>query len=161
MIKIIAAVSQDGVIGKKSTNSIPWNYPEDMKHFRESTKDSIVIMGKQTFLSMGRPLPKRINIVISSTLENVEGVHIVDSMGKAITLAKTFDKEIWIIGGSSIYKEGMNLADEIVLTLIPERVSKDNDKEDLVLFPQINKSLFKNKSMKKIGENLSVITFSK
>ncbi len=81
MIGIIAAVSINGVIGLKKENCLPFSYPEDMKHFRETTKDSIVVMGRNTFESIGRPLPKRENIVISSKELNIPGITCLTSLG--------------------------------------------------------------------------------
>lgn len=140
MIKIIAAVSQNGVIGKN--NDLPWGkdkYPEDMKFFRQMTANSIVIMGRRTFESMGsKPLPKRENILISRKVD--ERLHTFTSLDKAISEYNTEDCQwdIWLIGGAGIYREGMKFAHEIYLTLIPEEVHGDG----LIYFPWIDPSKF-------------------
>lgn len=135
MIKIIAAVDRQGAIGKN--NSIPWSYSEDMKWFRSQTKDSVVIMGKNTLISMGlKSLPKRRNIVVSSELtknwmgnvfnsekRNIETYpSIKTSLNVMLDYPRGESPDVWFIGGSNIYREGMRWAEEIYLTLIPEYI---------------------------------------
>lgn len=142
MIGLIAAVSANGVIGKN--NSIPWNYPEDMKFFRKTTSNKdfppTVIMGRNTFLSMGsRKLPNRRNIVITSK-EIDNGVETYAELWEAIELGCAgTTADIWIIGGANIYKEGMNYAQDIYITEIPDVIEGDN----LVYFPKIDQTKFK------------------
>ena len=145
MIKMIAAVSQNGVIGKD--NEIPWNYPEDKKFFHEMTKESVVIMGRKTFASMNyHHLPKRRNIVITSQVARPPyryhpHTESYSTLNEAIEMvsASAFFKDAWLIGGADIYQEGMAYASEIYLTIIPEVVSGEN----LVKFPWINPTIFK------------------
>ncbi len=156
MIKIIAAVSQNGVIGNRSTNSIPWSYPEDMKFFRMMTSNkmsnalgSTIIMGRKTFESIGsKPLSKRRNVII--THSKIEGIDCFPTVEEAICddiytsppenwEGDVFTKQspsIWLMGGEGIYREGLRYADEIFLTLIPEEVKGD------VYFPWINPDIF-------------------
>lgn len=138
MIGIIAAVSVNGVIGVDG--KIPWNYPEDMKHFRKTTADSVVIMGRKTFESIGRPLPKRRNIVIANVnFAPPEGVETAPTFSRAIAKTINEDKRnIWFIGGASIYEMGMLYADEIVLTQTTDYIRDPN----AVKFPWINPSIF-------------------
>lgn len=136
MIGIIAAVSINGVIGVD--NKLPFNYPEDMKHFRKTTADSVVIMGRNTFESIGKPLPKRRNIVISKTMNPTEGLEIFSSVKLAIEACASETRNIWFIGGASIYEEGMLYADEIVLTQTTDYIRH----HDAVKFPWINPSIF-------------------
>jgi len=152
MIKIIAAVSSNGVIGVN--NSLPFHYPEDLKHFRESTLNSVIIMGRNTFESIGsKPLPKRRNIVISKSKLSVE---CYTSLNEALSQIK--EDNIWLIGGASIYQEGMSVADEIVLTITPDTIYSDN----CVRFPWINPLLFKIKEIRQLSDNgLKVVTYSK
>lgn len=131
MIKMIAACSMNAVIGKN--NSIPWNYPEDMKRFREMTAGSTIIMGRKTWESIGRPLPKRRNIVISSQAIDNPNIECFSSLIQALEHTKE-NENIWIIGGATLYKQGMNVADEIDLTIIPEII----DEKEAVFFPWIN-----------------------
>ena len=158
-IKMIAAVSQNGIIGKD--NAIPFNYPTDMKHFRTITRDSTVIMGKNTFQSIGRPLPKRRNLVVSTTLDPVDGIEIFPTVAEAVHSANypsgehlfspcyTYAENKWFIGGASIYTEGMKYADEIYLTITPDII----EGKDLVRFPWINPKIFSVASTEKFPED--------
>lgn len=138
MIGIIAAVSANGVIGLD--NKLPFDYPQDMKHFRTTTAGATVIMGRKTWESIGRLLPKRRNIVISRNKVDFEGLETFSSLKEAIfsnTLLAT-KSDIWLIGGASIYEEGMEFAEQIVLTLTPDVIKTNN----AVRFPWINPSKF-------------------
>lgn len=120
--------------------TLPWpmdKYPEDMKWFRSQTANSTVIMGRRTWESIAsKPLPKRRNIVI--TKFKIDGIETYTSLNESIEYCKG-DKNIWLIGGGNIYREGMKYATEIYLTLIPEIVNGN----DLVYFPWIDPSKFK------------------
>jgi dihydrofolate reductase len=114
-----------------------------MHHFKQMTENSIVIMGRKTFESIGRPLPKRDNIVITrNNLENY-AIQTYRSVSQAIYMenkksAKN-QKNIWFIGGASIYEEGLLYADKIYLTLVPDYI----DDKNAIKFPWINPSIFK------------------
>ncbi|MDD2486947.1 MAG: dihydrofolate reductase [Candidatus Gracilibacteria bacterium] len=118
MIHIIAAMAgEKRVIGIK--NSLPWNFKEDLKHFKELTTGNIIIMGRKTFESIGRPLPNRINVIITrDNLCTKEGCEVYNSLEEAIDGVKKYDKEIFIIGGGEIYRQSLVLADILDLTLI-------------------------------------------
>lgn len=158
MIKMIVAVSENMVIGKG--NTIPWSYPEDLKHFKKMTLNSTIIMGRNTFESLGsKPLPKRRNVVI--TRGYLLNAITFTNLGIAIEEAKTpkfnvltntqeeVSSDIWLIGGKSIYEEGMRYADEIHITRIPEYI----EGVDVVKFPEIH-SKFILKNREEIAENL-------
>lgn len=139
---MIAAVSANGVIGVD--NKLPFDYPQDMKHFRSTTAGATVIMGRKTWESIGRLLPKRRNIVISHNKVNFEGLETFSNIKDAITDDKFLfttgevEPKIWLIGGSSIYEEGMEFVDQIVLTLTPDVIKA----EGAIKFPWINPSKF-------------------
>lgn len=162
MIKMIAAVSSNGIIGKDG--KIPWDYPEDMKFFRETTKNSIVIMGRGTFESMDcKPLPNRRNIIVQSK-SVYDGSVIVHSnfdtaMTEALTHSEKDKQDIWLIGGASIYEAGMDYASEINLTLIPEVVGGFR----LVRFPWINPAKFRIESTLEFFRDvrLKLVTYKK
>lgn len=131
MIGIIAAVSSNGVVGKNG--KLSWSYPEDLKYFKSQTLNSTIIMGRSTFESMGsKPLPKRTNIVVSSQYIKSDNIIRTTSLDKAILAAK--DENIWLIGGTNIWRDGMKYADKIYLTLIPETIEGDN----LTYFPWVS-----------------------
>jgi dihydrofolate reductase len=163
MIKIIAAVSKDGIIGCEG--SIPWHYKEDFKFFKEKTLGSNIIMGRKTYESIGKPLPGRRNIVISkiSAALNIvdnEGIDLVGSLNEALSLC---NNDAWIIGGSSIYELSMKFADEIYLTLVPKYILSDDRSvlKSYSRFPWIDPSSFKCENYAKLSEELAVIKYTK
>ncbi len=129
MINLIAAMTSKRVIGKD--NEIPWYIPEDFKHFKNTTLDSVVVMGRKTYESIGRPLPKRINIVVSRSLKD-ENVIVSSSLDDALKRAKDFNKEIYVIGGSEIYKQALPLADCLIISWIKK------DYEGNKYFPEVD-----------------------
>lgn len=114
MITHVVAVSKNGVIGKDG--KLPWHFSSDLRFFKQLTTGHTVIMGRVTFDSIGKPLPNRQNIVVSRQAHSVPGVEFAPSISEALKLVK--DKEIFIIGGASIYKETIGLIDAIYLTHI-------------------------------------------
>ena len=117
MISLIVAKSKHNVIGDKGR--IPWHIPNDLKRFKELTTGKTVIMGRKTFESLPKeykPLPNRINIVLSTDKTYQTNCCIVtDDLKKALRKAGS-DKEVFIIGGEQVYKEGLRDADKIYVT---------------------------------------------
>lgn len=113
-IHLIAAVAKNGVIGKDG--QIPWYIPEELQHFKELTTGHTVIMGRRTYESIGRPLPNRQNIVVTSTLDNIPGCQIARSLSEALALAE--QEEIFIIGGAMLYAEALPMADQLDITIV-------------------------------------------
>ncbi len=133
MIAMIAAVAQNRVIGRKG--KIPWDIPEDMKHFRELTMGKIIIMGRRTYEEIGHPLPGRFTYLISSALQvETENCCTVSSLQEA--LRQTVRKDVFVCGGASLYEEGMAHADILYITEIHEEVEGD------VFFPKIDDKIF-------------------
>ncbi|MCA9487588.1 MAG: dihydrofolate reductase [Nanoarchaeota archaeon] len=125
---IIAAVSENNVIGRN--NGLPWEISEDLQHFKELTINHPIIMGKNTYYSIGRPLPKRDNIVMSKSMETKEGLYIARDMQEALDIAGNVDT--YIIGGSQIYELFLPLVRKMELT----RVHKDFEGD--AYFPDVN-----------------------
>jgi dihydrofolate reductase len=146
MLKMIAACSLNGVIGQ-ADNKLPWGneYKEDLLFFRKMTKDSTVIMARRTFDSVGKPLPKRRNIVVSGTVTKIDGAEVYSSFEEAFTQAHC---DGWIIGGASAYQAGLLLAEEIYVTTIPATILG----KGLVYFPYINHHQFSIKETFVISE---------
>jgi dihydrofolate reductase len=124
-ISLIAAVAKNLAIGKN--NQLLWHIPEDFKHFKEKTKGHVVIMGSRTFESLGKPLPNRTNIVIASDKNyQAPGCIMVHSVDEAVVEAKKVEeKETFVIGGGSIYKQFLPLADKLYITLIDKEYEAD------------------------------------
>ncbi len=127
MITIITAMTRNRVIGKR--NALPWYIPEELKLFRKLTSGHTVIMGKNTFHSIEKPLPNRHNIVVSSSEENIEGVDVCRSISEALTKANGYQKEIYIIGGANIYAQFLPIVDRLYISYIK------TDYEGDVFFP--------------------------
>lgn len=121
-ISMIAAMANNRVIG--SENQMPWHLPADLKHFKAVTLGNPVIMGRKTFESIGRPLPGRLNIVISRSGFEAEGVSVVSNPKAALACAGEVD-EVMIIGGGVIYDLFLPLATRLYLTFIQLDVEGD------------------------------------
>ncbi len=122
-MKLICSVAPDLAIGVK--NTLPWNIPDDMKHFRETTSGNTCIMGLNTFRSIGRPLPNRNNIVLSKDPVDIPGVDVVLSIPEAVEKAKSYGVDVFIIGGASIYAQFLPLADEMQLSWVKRSIPGD------------------------------------
>ena len=96
-ISLIAAFSEGRVIGKDG--KIPWTLKEDLKHFRNKTEGCSVVMGRKTFESIGRPLPNRLNIVMTRNPKKLKGVKEVTNREEALKIASSYSEEVFIIGG--------------------------------------------------------------
>ncbi len=116
MLEMIVAHAQNGVIG--NAGDMPWHIPEDLKHFRAVTTGAAVIMGRKTFESIGRPLPKRLNIVITRQADYAaSGCTVVSDLAAALEAAKASERQI-IIGGGEIYRQALPMADRLWITEI-------------------------------------------
>ncbi len=135
---MIAAIGKNRELGKGG--DLVWKISADLKRFKDLTRGHVIIMGRKTFESVGRPLPYRLNIIISSTYKfDHPDVMVFDSLEKSIKFAKNFEskghnkgrEEIFIIGGAQIFEQGMKFADRLYLTLID---AKDKDAD--TFFPE-------------------------
>lgn len=136
MIKLIVAHCKNRGIGYK--NSIPWNHPDDLTYFAKMTKgtgNNAIIMGANTYRSIGRTLPNRHNIILSSTLNNPD-LTIFTSLDDALNACKINNIDtVWIIGGEKVYKEVIekNIINEIHISEINEEYECD------AYFPELPK----------------------
>ena len=131
LVSAIVAVAKDNVIGHD--NQIPWYLPADLSYFKKVTLNHPILMGRNTFHSIGRPLPKRTNIVITrDPWFSAEGVLVAHDIEEALGLAyDTGAAEAFIIGGGQIYAQSMDLWDKIYITEVDIQV------EGSVRFPEI------------------------
>ena len=143
-LSMIAAVGKGNELGKN--NGLIWNIPNDLKFFKEKTIGKTVVMGANTFHSIGKPLPQRKNIVI--THQNIDKVLIYKSIREFLIDYKNKTEEVFIIGGASIYKEFIDYVSTIYLTEIDE-----SDKEADTYFPEFNKQLYEKIILDKNEEN--------
>ena len=131
---MIYAMSPEGVIGVGG--GIPWRYPADLKRFKRLTTGTTVVMGRTTFESIGRPLPGRRNLVVTSRPLAVAGIEAVASLPEA--LARAGDAPLWFIGGARIYAEAMAHVALIDVTYVPDHVAG----ADAVYAPAIDEGTF-------------------
>jgi len=134
IVSIIVAISENRVIGKD--NKLLWHLPADLKHFKDTTIGHTVIMGRKTYDSVGKPLPKRRNIIITRQPITIEGCEVVNSIEAALDLCKSED-EVFIVGGAEIYKQSVKLTDRIYLTIVHKNFDGDS------FFPEIDKTEWK------------------
>ena len=137
MLSHIVAASENNIIG--INNGLPWHLPSDFKYFKNKTWSLPVIMGSNTFESMKKDLPGRINIVVTRRTDwYPKNVFIANNINEAIAKAKESDaKEIFIIGGGKVFKETINLVDRIYLTRVHTKVEGDTS------YPQIDLTKWK------------------
>jgi dihydrofolate reductase len=140
-ISLIAAISENRVIGRD--NALPWHIPEDLKRFKEITKGHPVIMGRKTYESIGRLLPKRTNIIVTRDMGYmVDGAVIVHSLNDALDIVAN-EGEVFIIGGGQIFEQAMKIANKLYLTIVHTEIEGDAYFPD---YSDFNKEVFKKDS---------------
>ena len=119
MIIGIVAVDRHGAIGKGG--KLPWHYSSDMKFFRETTTGHAVVMGRKTWLTLGKPLKNRLNIVLSrdSHIEPRESMIVLTDVEKVIAFDNWVDNDLFVIGGAQIYREFMAHINKWIVTEVP------------------------------------------
>ena len=137
MITVIAAIATNNALGKD--NDLIWHLPADLKRFKKVTTGHYIVMGRNTFESIGRPLPNRTTIIITRNKNYFkEGCLIANSLEQAIEMSKE-EAQVFIIGGAQIYKETIakNLAQQLDITLVHKDFEAD------VYFPEIDAKIWK------------------
>ena len=134
MISLIAAVDEAWGMGKN--NGLLCHLPADLKHFKQITLGKPIIMGRKTFESIGRPLPERLNIVLSTHELSILGATVLPSLGKALALVKD-EPEVMVIGGAHLFQQVLPLAQRIYLTVIHHQFDAD------VYFPKIDEGIWR------------------
>lgn len=125
IISAIVASSENNIIGYK--NEIPWRLSDDLKHFKRITLNHYIIMGRKTYESIKKPLTDRTNIVVTRNKNYIaKGCLIANSINEALNLAAANNqKEVFVIGGGSIYKESLELLDRIYMTVVHANIKGD------------------------------------
>lgn len=145
-ISIIAAIGKNRELGKD--NRLLWHIPEDLKRFKELTSGHPIIMGRKTFESIGKVLPNRTNIVITSDKQKaISGAIVVHSLQEAFRQAQTKlgSEEIFIIGGGQIFEQALSIASKLYLTIVDKTFDADT------FFPDY--SMFTKKTFEQKGES--------
>ena len=130
-VSLIAAIAQNGVIGVDG--DLPWRLPDDLAQFKRHTLGKPVIMGRKTWESLRRPLPKRLNLVITRQPDYAaEGASVLGSLDAALGLARESGaEEAFVIGGAAIYAAALAFADRLVITHVDASVDGDTRFPDL------------------------------
>ncbi len=134
----IVAVSRNHIIGKDG--GLPWDIPEDLQFFRDKTKGHVMIMGRKTYESIGRPLPHRISIIITRNPDyQVPGCFVVQSIDEALALAreKETNGEIFVIGGGQIFRLAMPYIDKLYITVVDVEIEGDAKFPDYADFTNV------------------------
>ena len=157
-INIIVAYCKNYGIGLN--NKLPWSYPEDLKLFAKITKgdgNNAIIMGRKTHESIGKVLPKRHNLILSNTIQHIEGAHVCKNIENALELCKTLRAdEIYVIGGGAVYEEVINK--KLVHKIYATEINKEFECDTFFKLPEtykcINMQTGNNSDLKyKIYEN--------
>lgn len=151
MIIGIVAISENFAIGKDG--KLPWHYRADLKFFKETTTGNAVVMGANTWRSIGRPLPNRLNIVLSRSggVETPPEVMRFSNKAALIAFAKSYDKDIYIIGGAKTYADFADVIDRWIVTFVPVEI-EDAD----TFIPQEFLDDFKETNEHDLGDDLHV-----
>lgn len=145
MISIIVAIGVNNLIGKD--NSLPWHYREDLQYFKETTLNKTVLMGEQTFYSIGKPLPKRHSVVATLDMNfSYDGVEVTHDLISYLKKHENDEEDIFVIGGKQIYTLALPYAKKLYIT----HVLKEH--EGNVFFPQIDYTKYDKKIIKTAPE---------
>ena len=151
-IHIIVAMTNEGLIGMKGT--LPWELPEDLQLFKKMTMGHTVIMGRKTFASIGAPLTGRRNIIISSKALSATGIEACNTFAEALAKAKSFNQEVFCIGGKGIYAEALPLATHLHISWIHGKFSGDS------YFPDFDISLWQEQQQQEFN-GFTYITYQR
>lgn len=156
MIIGIAAVDRKGAIGKGG--KLPWHYSADMKFFRETTIGHAVVMGRKTWLAIGKPLKNRLNIILSrdSNIEPQESLLVLSDVDSVISFSESLTTDLFVIGGAQIYQAFLPYIEKWIITEVPLTVSGAD-----AFMPDGYLEGFKKAESKSIGDNLVVKFFSR
>ena len=150
----IVAVARNFAIGKDG--KLPWHYSADLKHFKETTTGQAVVMGSNTYRSIGKPLPSRLNIVLtrSAQIDTADDLIFLRSEKEAIDVAKYLKCDVFVIGGAKTYAEFAPLIDAWIVTHVPIEVENAD-----VFMPYDFLNEFDSVEKREIGDGLVVETF--
>ncbi|WP_133136265.1 dihydrofolate reductase [Legionella rowbothamii] len=133
IVSLIAAIDENGGIG--INNQLLCHLPADLQHFKTTTMGKPIIMGRKTYESIGRPLPGRLNIVLTRSSLHIDGVEIIHSLEKALAATKNFP-EVMIIGGEQLFNDAMAKANRLYITRVHHQFTAD------VFFPHIDENVW-------------------
>lgn len=152
-VTLIAAVAANGVIGRDG--DIPWRLPGEQKLFKARTVGHVLVMGRRTYESIGRPLPERTTIVVTRQPGwRAEGVLTATSVPEALARAAEVDEEIYVAGGQEIYREALPVADRMVITRVEARPDGDT------VFPPVDWAAWR-ETEREPHEGFEIVTYER
>jgi dihydrofolate reductase len=156
MIIGIAAVARNGAIGKGG--KLPWHYAADMKFFRETTTGHAVVMGRKTWLTLGKPLKNRLNIVLSRdpNIEPQESLLVLSDVDSVLSLNESLATDLFVIGGAQIYEAFLPRIERWIITEVPLKVNGAD-----AFMPEGYLDGFKATDKKPIGDGLTVKVYER
>lgn len=132
-IAIVAAVARNGVIGARG--GMPWHLPDELRLFKETTLGHVLVMGRRTYESIGRPLPGRTTIVVTRRDDWSAGddeVVVAHDVEEALERARSLDEQVFVVGGGEVYTAALPYADTLVITFV------DQEPEGDTTFPEVD-----------------------
>jgi len=132
-VSIVAAVARNGVIG--AGGALPWHLPDELRLFKETTMGHVLVMGRRTYESVGRPLPGRTTVVVTRSPDwspDADEVLVVHGIDEALGRARAIDDEVFVVGGGELYEAALPHADRLLLTFV------DQDPEGDTTFPDVD-----------------------
>jgi len=156
MIIGIVAVSKNNAIGKGG--KLPWHYSSDMKFFRETTTGNAVVMGRKTWMSLGKPLKHRLNIVLSrdSSIEPQESLVVLRDIESVLSFGESLTTDLFVIGGAQIYKEFTPHIERWLVTEVPLTIEGAD-----AFMPEGYLKEFKRVETKKLDDELRVLVYER
>jgi len=156
MIIGIAAVSKNDAIGKGG--KLPWHYSSDMKFFRETTTGHAVVMGRKTWLTLGKPLKNRLNIVLSrdSNIEPQESLVVLQDIDSVLSFSKSLTTNLFVIGGAQIYAAFLPYIERWIITEVPLTIQGAD-----ALMPEGYLDPFKKVKTEQLADDLKVVTYDR
>ena len=147
IISILVAMNEELLIG--ANNDLPWKLQDDLEHFKNYSLNKPIIMGRKTFESIGRPLPNRKNIVVSSLMKEQDDIKVFNNLNDAIAFSKKYNEEndideIILIGGAKVFAEGLKQTTKLVISWVDANSIKGD-----VYFPEFNKQEWREVDSKK------------
>lgn len=150
-ITLLAAVGRNGVIGRDG--GLPWRLPGDLPRLKRLTTGHVVVMGRRTYDSIGRPLPGRTTIVLTRDPDwAAEGVTVCGDIESALRVAAEFDPAVYVLGGAEIYRLAMPYADRLLISEVPQ--SPDGD----TYFPEIDRGVW-TETEREPADGFDVVTY--
>ena len=156
MIIGIAAVDRNGAIGKGG--KLPWHYAADMKFFRETTTGHAVVMGRKTWLTLGKPLKNRLNIVLSRdpNIEPQESLLVLSDVDSVLSLNESLATDLFVIGGAQIYEAFLPRIERWIITEVPLKVTGAD-----AFIPEGYLDGFEERDLRKLEEGLTVRVYER